>query len=689
MTASNAHHHNTTTTASTPLTRSPCSPTLTGSTGAASKPPIRARVVDLAASVRVASSTTTTTLNHHVRVKAKPTTFTGGLVRSAPSTPTVNGAAFTTKSTTGTGVRAALSPPLVPRARSPDLVARTTTTATTRGTRGAASSDLRGQRDPFPSPSPSFNNVPITHLPASVSVRKLHSPSLRASASTHQHHRQQEKYFVSTSPTSPAASSSAASPRTSPNLHPSCSSSSSPYESASPHRLAQTGLGFYDPPVAEYYSASSSSIDRKPVRPAASVGRRRSGLSSLSSASSSSDAEHRPRTTTTTTTDGGGGGGLLPAFSHYSSPPPPPTTSTSTSFAHVGPYTTAAPRSPTLLPSSASTQTLRSVPIASTFPSSSLSSSTAAFDRPRSPPPPPLIPRTTTSRTLELSSSEEEEEEEDDSDFDAASSSFPFPRSDRRHLPPPWSEDGGDDDDGRAGDRTGAPQDRGGSNGVVDDADVTATTIAGSGSGATTHGMERLLRESIEKEIEAKVSRRIMDLEIRTSSLLSINAQLERHKLKQTAELRELRRKMRESLGGPIRQYAAAAAAIKSSSSSSGGGDFSDAEEEDDLSDDDDDDDEDEYEPSWDELVRADEAFGEVAALVEALIKRGELAVAFAVDPTREKTGRVLSTVEMEDRFQQQQGERDDDDEDEDEVEADEVGAADESLSSDGAASVE
>lgn len=142
-----------------------------------------------------------------------------------------------------------------------------------------------------------------------------------------------------------------------------------------------------------------------------------------------------------------------------------------------------------------------------------------------------------------------------------------------------------------------------------------------------------------------------MDLEIRTSSLLSINAQLERQKQKQTLEIRELRRKLRESLGGvgPARQF--------DLESSSGADEYSES----------DNDDDDEHEPggghshergthghqsSWEELLEADKDFGKVVTLVDGLIQRGRKAIEYTVDGNWDK-GRVLSTVEMEDRFEQ------------------------------------
>ena len=139
-----------------------------------------------------------------------------------------------------------------------------------------------------------------------------------------------------------------------------------------------------------------------------------------------------------------------------------------------------------------------------------------------------------------------------------------------------------------------------------------------------------------------------MDLEIRTSSLLSINAQLERQKLKQTSEIRELRRKLRESIGGGvgIRRFD-----VDEGRSSSSGGEFSDVDE---IEEEDEDEDR-EVQPSWEELLQSDPSFGQVATLVEGLIKRGKKAVEYKVE--EKEKGRVLTTVEMEDRLEEEREE--------------------------------
>lgn len=73
-------------------------------------------------------------------------------------------------------------------------------------------------------------------------------------------------------------------------------------------------------------------------------------------------------------------------------------------------------------------------------------------------------------------------------------------------------------------------------------------------------------------------------------------------------------------------------------------------------------------EPTWQELLDGDATFSALAATVESLIARGRRAVEY--EPARGEAGRVLSTVEMEDRLHE--GEGDEEDEDEEEGDGDE-----------------
>ncbi|GAA5935964.1 uncharacterized protein JCM15063_001862 [Sporobolomyces koalae] len=592
-----------------------------------SSKPIRARV-DLASLASPPASPALETANwtptQPVRVKAKPTFG----VRSAPTTPTIQSTGPFKSTPTSRPARAALSPvnqtavggsargARAPspqqRARSPDAATartRTTSRAAPTTAAAAAAAELRGQRDPFPSKAATSLNhpalTPITHLPSSVSVRKLHSPSLRASQRQDREREPSPQRYLSTAtgarassssstssilpPLSTSPSSVASSPLTSPHLASLSDSGPVAHFPRTASHASAAGLGFYDPP---------SSLDPQ------TASRKLSGASSISTCSSSSH------------TNGMSVGALLPAFPSYSSssrfdsPLPFPSPALGTSFVSVTP---APLRSPTL-PCSASTKTLRSLPA---------STSTSHLER---------------STQQEL---------------------FPPSTSvDDRTLPGvEWStpQTGRfNDDDARI---------------ASDEREEFASPRL---APAAAIGIEGLLRESIEKEIEAKVSRRIMDLEIRTSSLLSINAQLERQKQKQTLEIRELRRKLRESLGGvgPARRF--------DLESSSGADEYSES----------DNDDDDEHEPggghshergthghqsSWEELLEADKDFGKVVTLVDGLIQRGRKAIEYTVDGNWDK-GRVLSTVEMEDRFEQGSSREaseasDDDDDDEGSVE--------------------
>ncbi|GAA6060759.1 hypothetical protein JCM10212_006739 [Sporobolomyces blumeae] len=706
------------------------SPTLTTSTSK----PIRARV-DLAAlasppgspslGVGPNGSTTTWTPTQAVRVKAKATLGNsvgpGYGTRSAPTTPTVHSsAAFQAAGGGGTKVtptgRVArgdvhrqqhhLSPqaagsatpmhgsraPSPVRARSPELKTarvRTTSTRTAAATSPRPLDEpprgvLRGQNDPFPSTptasslaSSSSRPTPITHLPASVSVRKLHSPTLRASQRQERdRERDDPRLSTSTSTTASSASSSvpplstspssvASSPMTSPNLsHCDSTATLSPPLSHSFPR-AKTGLGFYDP---------MSSCDREAVPASAATAevgvRRSSGMSSVSSTGRSDCL--------VSTTNGG----LLPPFPSYASshpdhdvplPVPFPTSATRPPVRSPTLVSITNPlRSPTLasssnplrsptLPPSSSSRTLKqsAFPSTSTNPLASSTSSRAAATRSPSPTLSTSIARPIQTRSI-TSSSIGSVGLNPSSPFPSSASSSatlsttnatlgtsirPVPsnraRLDALERTGPSRPVSIGPHDGREPDHDGQ-----------DDPDDRLGSSPGSGGGDLVKDrIESLLRESIEKEIEAKMSRRIMDLEIRTSSLLTINAQLERHKLKQTSEIRELKRKLRESLGGSgatLRQLARNG----DGETSEGGGDGLEYDDEDDE---DGDDGEGRRPPTWEELLEADDKFRHIANVVEAMVKRGKKALEATVDDKRDVGGRVISAVEMEDRLEEEE----------------------------------
>ncbi|KAK4701343.1 hypothetical protein P7C70_g4886, partial [Phenoliferia sp. Uapishka_3] len=146
--------------------------------------------------------------------------------------------------------------------------------------------------------------------------------------------------------------------------------------------------------------------------------------------------------------------------------------------------------------------------------------------------------------------------------------------------------------------------------------------------------VRRIIRSSpFSKSVRLTIIYQVLDLEIRNASLLSVNASLEVLKLRQTQEIRDLRRRLRESRSSlaPL-----SAGHLPDEGSSS--------EEEDSAlglggKEDDEDD------AAWEDVLHADEKFQAVATLLEALIKRGKDAVAY--HPSAE-VGRVLHRAEMD-----------------------------------------
>lgn len=132
----------------------------------------------------------------------------------------------------------------------------------------------------------------------------------------------------------------------------------------------------------------------------------------------------------------------------------------------------------------------------------------------------------------------------------------------------------------------------------------------------------------------------------------------------QTKEIRDLRRRLRESNAVGGLPSLAAAAAWRSTA---GEGVSDDDEEEED------DDEDDEEEKSWEELLEEDEGFAVVAGVLEGLLRRGRRALEFEEVEARREVGRVLSVQEVEERRRSNEGEsgseseESDEDEDEDE----------------------
>ncbi|KAF9225528.1 hypothetical protein BS17DRAFT_778729 [Gyrodon lividus] len=123
-------------------------------------------------------------------------------------------------------------------------------------------------------------------------------------------------------------------------------------------------------------------------------------------------------------------------------------------------------------------------------------------------------------------------------------------------------------------------------------------------SDVESEGSERQLR------VEAKTNRKIADLEITNRSLLAINASLETTKNRQTKEIRDLRRKLRESrLILPPRTYKTVNSALVAEDSR------------------DDEDDEDEDDSEDIEEGADDETFQRVRGLIESLVESGKRAL--------------------------------------------------------------
>ncbi|KAJ8472318.1 hypothetical protein ONZ45_g16690 [Pleurotus djamor] len=127
----------------------------------------------------------------------------------------------------------------------------------------------------------------------------------------------------------------------------------------------------------------------------------------------------------------------------------------------------------------------------------------------------------------------------------------------------------------------------------------------------------------------AKSDRKIEDLEISNRSLLAINASLEATKHKQAKEIRELRRKLRESrLILPPQAYRA----VKSSYGP------------DDEPPDDEDDDDDDSEPEDSDVV-----YKRIKSLIDDLLRSGKQALESKTEPPKSAKGKVLSAEEVKD----------------------------------------
>ncbi|TRM66227.1 hypothetical protein BD626DRAFT_566851 [Schizophyllum amplum] len=168
-----------------------------------------------------------------------------------------------------------------------------------------------------------------------------------------------------------------------------------------------------------------------------------------------------------------------------------------------------------------------------------------------------------------------------------------------------------------------------------DDSASSASTRHNDNSYRSDHSGEHDSDNSEERQerLEAKSNRKIADLEITNKSLLAINATLEKTKSRQAKEIRDLKRKLRESrLILPPRAYRAVS---KDDTTNDG---------DDEENEDEDDEDEDE------ELVKdadKDEAFQRVRATIEGLINSGKRAL-ISKPEIEQKTTKVLTEEEVQ-----------------------------------------
>ncbi|KAL8276955.1 hypothetical protein RQP46_010683 [Phenoliferia psychrophenolica] len=125
----------------------------------------------------------------------------------------------------------------------------------------------------------------------------------------------------------------------------------------------------------------------------------------------------------------------------------------------------------------------------------------------------------------------------------------------------------------------------------------------------------------------------VLDLEIRNASLLALNTTLEVTRLRQTREISDLRRRLRES-----RSLAPISASVPNEGLLSG----SESDGEDDPDDPDHPDAEDE-EAAWEDVLQHDAKFAQAAGLLEALVRRAKDALAFHPSAV----GRVLNQAEL------------------------------------------
>ncbi|SCZ99389.1 BZ3500_MvSof-1268-A1-R1_Chr3-1g05986 [Microbotryum saponariae] len=481
-------------------------------------------------------------------------------------------------------------------------------------------SDLKGQNDAFPKT--------IDYLPLSVSVRKVHSPPLRSSPHLTGGHgplasSSSTSYFPPGLSTSPGSTSTTSSPLTSPSI-----SSLSADSHVNVHAANSVDGG-----PRRVKSAFSSEVQRGPgaANPSTPVSVL---LPAFSGGSSTTNPVPLSRTT----------GGM-----RARSPP--------RDASHTTPVLRTSPTRPVLSPrpasvtSTASSRHARSHSATSATSSifSSTGSNTIALASPYASNPLHVVASTSswgrqdsTASTGTRSSGrsdqglmgidwsrpqhfDEEEGEQRDSDLE---SSF---------------------DDGVHEDQEGVSKSNMRKKALADQTIMLPSPSFA--SGFAPRRPELVMQSSIDEmseEKEARIQRKILDLEITNKSLLGINASLEQLKIKHTAELRDLRRRMRESNAGiALAPFRTPLSPRKTKAVSTNGSisplEGMSSDEDDDEGEEEDEDDE----AAWERILEKDPHYAAVCQTIEALLRKGKMAIESKVEE-KDLGGIVLHALEIQ-----------------------------------------
>ncbi|KAH9814386.1 hypothetical protein DFH28DRAFT_928970 [Melampsora americana] len=144
---------------------------------------------------------------------------------------------------------------------------------------------------------------------------------------------------------------------------------------------------------------------------------------------------------------------------------------------------------------------------------------------------------------------------------------------------------------------------------------------------------EKITQVGEVKEDEARVNRKILDLEISNSSLLAINARLERTKLKQASEIRELRKKMTDRSMGPISSHSLYPTDDGQSIQSGPEDSESEPISQESL--------------KIENLMKEDEKFSEAIRVIESLMNRAKEALVYQAGEKDLQNKKVLNRVEI------------------------------------------